>query len=93
MEYKIVTSNIFFSHLSEEIKLNQFASRVLNIITIHLNNEVKIKRKKAEFKKGKQESALNQKPFPLPPHRFILEKWIEVFLLDILKINFEVSRP
>lgn len=63
MEYKIVTSNIFFSHLSEETKLNQFASKVLNIITIHLNNEVKIKRKRAEFKKRKTRTSSQPKAF------------------------------
>lgn len=63
MEYKIATPNIFFSHLSEEIKLNQFASRVLNIITIHLNNEVKINRKKTKLKKIKTTTNPQPKAF------------------------------
>lgn len=66
MECKIATPNFFFfSHLSEKIKLNQFASRDLNIITIHLNNEVKINRKKAKFKKGKNsDQPSGKKLFP-----------------------------
>lgn len=66
MECKIATPNFFFfSHLSEEIKLNQFASGVLNVITVHLNNEVKINRKKAKFKKRK--TTTNPKPKAFSP--------------------------
>lgn len=51
---KIGTANgffLFFFHLQEEIKWSQLASGVLNIVTIHLNNEVKINWKKTKWKK------------------------------------------
>ena len=51
---KIGTANGFFFFIyKKKIKWSQLASGVLNIVTIHLNNEVKINWKKTKWKKKK----------------------------------------